>query len=794
VKDRERVRARTGSMGRVVAAASAVAMALVAAAPAAAKVTVYRQGVSPTSGYAGCTDTYIEGYGYTRPRNEAEIMRTPGNRRGLIRFELSGIDKGRTVRRAILRLSLTVVPSAGTAVDLQAPSRQWDPTAMWASYKAVGRKPSPDHKWDSPGGDVDKTTDFGAGSPGLVARAKTRGGPFGHVVELDVTKIVGEWVAGKRPNYGLLITKSGSGATFATSEWIMPAYRPALVVEHYGPGEQVDPKAAVTLPPAPGREPALSALATTANAAQAAGATKVVRFGRNSNCQYRTGHMAGYAKQDVRYPGNWGWTPRLRVGGSAGDMNHAVLYFNLSAIPPGAAIKRATLKAFAEVGNQRPPSDTLALGQVPRENDKARAQRIRGSIDAARRLASRAFGAFAVTGTAAAPPWNERQFTFQHARRGAAWTGDSGTLADATAAAPLAVADPGRQWAEMLKKRDAMPETWLAWDVTGAVRAWSQGKLPNRGLVIDGRLMGGEMVIYSDEWIDADRRPYLEVELAGELTREPDGPFEPEPLVLAPDAWIEPMRKVHARWKGTKGTFTQYGDSITVTMAFWTPLKYGEYKGATPEMTEALDTARKYIHKDVWHGWKSGTYGCAGSTTISWAFDNVDQWQKRMNAEAAVVMWGTNDAAGGPHVPIYTEKYAIVINRVLADGTVPILTTLPPFSRQRGSVRMFLTVWNLRLAELYIARANKLPLIDLWAEMVRRRGDDWDGRDKKWAEGGWSGYNVPTMIARDGIHPSFPKTYQKDWTDEGLNSCGLGLRNYLTLKLWYELYQKVLTK
>ena len=39
---------------------------------------------------------------------------------------------------------------------------------------------------------------------------------------------------------------------------------------------------------------------------------------------------------------------------------------------------------------------------------------------------------------------------------------------------------------------------------------------------------------------------------------------------------------------------------------------------------------------------------------------------------------------------------------------------------------------------------------------------------------------------------SNPAKYRRDWTDEGLRSCGLGLRNYLTLSKWYEISRKVL--
>src|SRR5262249_35026372 len=36
--------------------------------------------------------------------------------------------------------------------------------------------------------------------------------------------------------------------------------------------------------------------------------------------------------------------------------------------------------------------------------------------------------------------------------------------------------------------------------------------------------------------------------------------------------WVEPMRKVHARFRGAPGTFGQFGDSITFSAAFWSPL------------------------------------------------------------------------------------------------------------------------------------------------------------------------------------------------------------------------------
>ena len=47
-----------------------------------------------------------------------------------------------------------------------------------------------------------------------------------------------------------------------------------------------------------------------------------------------------------------------------------------------------------------------------------------------------------------------------------------------------------------------------------------------------------------------------------------------------------------------------------------------------------------------------------------------------------------------------------------------------------------------------------MPLIDYQAEILKRRPDDWDGALPKFKDVPGSEYEVPTLIARDGVHPS----------------------------------------
>src|SRR5262245_49464834 len=115
--------------------------------------------------------------------------------------------------------------------------------------------------------------------------------------------------------------------------------------------------------------------------------------------------------------------------------------------------------------------------------------------------------------------------------------------------------------------------------------------------------------------------------------------------------WVEPMKKVHAEFKGDKGTLAQFGDSITVTMAFWAPLA-GEPKAMPPEMAKAHATAKAYLKPDCWSKWKGGAFGSNGGMTVRWAHENLDKWLEKLNPEAAVIMFGTNDLG-----PLQLKEY-----------------------------------------------------------------------------------------------------------------------------------------
>ncbi|HUT01817.1 MAG TPA: hypothetical protein VM031_05145, partial [Phycisphaerae bacterium] len=378
------------------------------------------------------------------------------------------------------------------------------------------------------------------------------------------------------------------------------------------------------------------------------------------------------------------------------------------------------------------------------------------------------------------PGWSADEATAAERSAGKPWPG--GLLA-CTSERPVAVGEVVEKREEVRGQKRTVPAE-VRFDLTGVVRAWASGKVPNCGLVLDNRIEGGAYDIYSARSWRPELRPYLEITASPGVDKAP----EPVEVALAPppgDYWVGPMRAVHAKFKGKAGTLAQYGDSITVTMAFLAGYSWSgkiTAKNMSPEVRRDADAVEKYADLKLWREWKGGEWGNTGMMMSDWLFGNIDGWQRKMGPEAAVIMFGTNDI-GRLWPPEYTENMAASLRRMMADGTVPILTSIPP--AHKDGHREY---W---LAALSIAHGLKVPLIDYYAEVLRRRPDDWNGRLDKFAEFRKNVYEAPTLVSADGTHPSNPKPWRDDFGEEALNHNGFVLRNYMTVRTYAEVIRKV---
>ncbi len=247
----------------------------------------------------------------------------------------------------------------------------------------------------------------------------------------------------------------------------------------------------------------------------------------------------------------------------------------------------------------------------------------------------------------------------------------------------------------------------------------------------------------------------------------------------AKGGWTESARAVHARFTGRAGTFAQFGDSITVTQAFWSPVR-GERRNAPPAFEAAFRRVNGYLRPECWRDWKGPEYGSEGGRTVEWADQNVRSWLEKLNPEVALIMFGTNDLRD-----LQPEEYRVrlqrVVQRCLDHGTVVILSTIPPRHGFEEKSARFAD------AARAVARELRVPLTDFHAEVLERRPNDWDGALDRFQA--YEGYEVPTLLSRDGVHPSFPRRFQDDYSETGLRSSGFTLRNYLTLLAYSDVLQ-----
>jgi lysophospholipase L1-like esterase len=249
--------------------------------------------------------------------------------------------------------------------------------------------------------------------------------------------------------------------------------------------------------------------------------------------------------------------------------------------------------------------------------------------------------------------------------------------------------------------------------------------------------------------------------------------------------WIAPMKEVHASFSGMKGTCAQFGDSMTFSLAYWAPLA-DEPKNMTADARRSYERVRTYMKPECWRQ-KGSEFGNEGTMTIRWADENVDKWLAKLNPEVAVIMFGSNDV-GQMDVNEYERKTRAVVQRCLKNGTMVLLTTAPPRSGRLEKSKQFAE------AVRKIAREEKVPLIDYCGKILKRRPDDWDGSLPQFKSVSGDAYEVPTLIAGDGVHPSNTKQFANDFSEPGLNRNGFTLRNYLTLMAYSEVIEKVLQR
>ncbi len=237
--------------------------------------------------------------------------------------------------------------------------------------------------------------------------------------------------------------------------------------------------------------------------------------------------------------------------------------------------------------------------------------------------------------------------------------------------------------------------------------------------------------------------------------------------------WVKHMRTVHAGFEGEVSYVAQFGDSITYSMAFWSPMGWSDPSKYLTGVDGLPHTPSGKRWRDVIKGVKDkgSKHGNYSGWTSGQVRKAVEKILPKRKPEIAIIMVGSNDIRGGGVPEDYRENLEAIVEACLTEHCIPILNTLPPFRGKDSAVD------DANRIIRAIALEKQVPLADYHAACLEHRpANSWDG----------------TLISKDGVHPSAGKTH--DYSEENLMNSGYALRNWVNFLVYREVYFRVLAK
>jgi hypothetical protein len=246
------------------------------------------------------------------------------------------------------------------------------------------------------------------------------------------------------------------------------------------------------------------------------------------------------------------------------------------------------------------------------------------------------------------------------------------------------------------------------------------------------------------------------------------------------------MKQVAAKFKGNAGVYLHLGDGITYTSSNTLWARAGEGHTVAEKAFLKWSHVGERNDSDGWYlasadvpsgnvvGQRSHTAanGLRAENLLKNDRSGLPPLQEiidKYQPQLALYMLGTCDIEAGRPANQYYADVAKAIDLLLANGTVVIVSTLPPFDGQAQQVNEY------NNAIRRIARIKQVPFIDLHAEMKARAGDQMEA----------------LYLPVGGGYPLSGLPATGPATDENLKRCGYLLRCYLAVHKGMEVKAKV---
>lgn len=213
---------------------------------------------------------------------------------------------------------------------------------------------------------------------------------------------------------------------------------------------------------------------------------------------------------------------------------------------------------------------------------------------------------------------------------------------------------------------------------------------------------------------------------------------------------VDHLQQILVGGRGSIHRFAKVGDSITASTDFATCLATTRLDDAGLEATRTFFEARSYDRRS-----KAAEVGWHTTDPLEGSPSPLARELAETKPAIAIVMLGTNDTYAGS-APSFRANLAKVVDALVAQHVIPVLSTLPPSTRSDLAAN----APAMNDAVRAVAQEKKVPLMDLYGAM----------------------FDLPSKgISTDKVHPNVAARGACDFSAAGLSK-GYNVRTKLTLE------------